>query len=114
MVVLNTNLYYDQNNETAGEEDPAGQFQWLEETLTNASRADEMVLKEISKLCRGLLPAWKLILLRLSPLCSHSQPVGHVGFAFSAALAFVGVHRGARPSWLLREEARQGLVPAWL
>ncbi|NWI57627.1 ASM3B phosphodiesterase, partial [Calyptomena viridis] len=43
MVVLNTNLYYDQNNETAGEEDPGGQFQWLEETLTNASRADEMV-----------------------------------------------------------------------
>ncbi|NXS14334.1 ASM3B phosphodiesterase, partial [Neodrepanis coruscans] len=43
MVVLNTNLYYDQNNETAGEEDPGGQFQWLEETLTNASRTDEMV-----------------------------------------------------------------------
>ncbi|KAM9605037.1 acid sphingomyelinase-like phosphodiesterase 3b isoform 3-T3 [Morphnus guianensis] len=43
MVVLNTNLYYDKNNETAGEEDPGGQFQWLEETLTNASRADEMV-----------------------------------------------------------------------
>ncbi|KFR02456.1 Acid sphingomyelinase-like phosphodiesterase 3b, partial [Opisthocomus hoazin] len=43
MVVLNTNLYYDQNAETAGEEDPGGQFQWLEETLTNASRADEMV-----------------------------------------------------------------------
>ncbi|NXK40978.1 ASM3B phosphodiesterase, partial [Piprites chloris] len=43
MVVLNTNLYYDQNDETAAEEDPGGQFQWLEETLTNASRADEMV-----------------------------------------------------------------------
>ncbi|NXG13591.1 ASM3B phosphodiesterase, partial [Grallaria varia] len=43
MVVLNTNLYYDQNDETAGEEDPGGQFQWLEETLTNASRANEMV-----------------------------------------------------------------------
>ncbi|NXT58850.1 ASM3B phosphodiesterase, partial [Pluvianellus socialis] len=43
MVVLNTNLYYDQNVQTAGEEDPGGQFQWLEETLTNASRADEMV-----------------------------------------------------------------------
>ncbi|NXY07024.1 ASM3B phosphodiesterase, partial [Pteruthius melanotis] len=43
MVVLNTNLYYDQNDATAGEEDPGGQFQWLEETLTNASRADEMV-----------------------------------------------------------------------
>ncbi|NWI88116.1 ASM3B phosphodiesterase, partial [Pitta sordida] len=43
MVVLNTNLYYDQNDETAGQEDPGGQFQWLEETLTNASRADERV-----------------------------------------------------------------------
>ncbi|NXJ92853.1 ASM3B phosphodiesterase, partial [Corythaixoides concolor] len=43
MVVLNTNLYYDQNNETADEEDPGGQFQWLEETLTNASRANETV-----------------------------------------------------------------------
>ncbi|XP_019329551.1 PREDICTED: acid sphingomyelinase-like phosphodiesterase 3b [Aptenodytes forsteri] len=43
MVVLNTNLYYDQNDKTADEEDPGGQFQWLEETLTNASRADEMV-----------------------------------------------------------------------
>lgn len=45
MIVLNTNLYYDQNSETAGEEDPGGQFQWLEETLTNASKAEEMVLK---------------------------------------------------------------------
>ncbi|XP_071623909.1 acid sphingomyelinase-like phosphodiesterase 3b isoform X2 [Heliangelus exortis] len=43
VVVLNTNLYYDQNDETAGEEDPGGQFQWLEETLSNASRTDEMV-----------------------------------------------------------------------
>nr|XP_025958290.1 acid sphingomyelinase-like phosphodiesterase 3b isoform X1 [Dromaius novaehollandiae] len=43
MIVLNTNLYYDQNNETADEEDPGGQFQWLEETLTNASKAEEMV-----------------------------------------------------------------------
>ncbi|NXQ29539.1 ASM3B phosphodiesterase, partial [Alaudala cheleensis] len=43
IVVLNTNLYYEQNDETAGEGDPGGQFQWLEETLTNASRADEKV-----------------------------------------------------------------------
>ncbi|XP_015738978.1 acid sphingomyelinase-like phosphodiesterase 3b [Coturnix japonica] len=43
MIVLNTNLYYDQNSQTAGEEDPGGQFQWLEETLTNASKAEEMV-----------------------------------------------------------------------
>lgn len=62
MVVLNTNLYYDQNDETAAEEDPGGQFQWLEETLTNASRADEMVLKGLNQQ-PGLLPAWKLLLL---------------------------------------------------
>lgn len=62
MVVLNTNLYYDQNNETAAEEDPAGQFQWLEETLTNASRADEMVLKRLNKQ-PGLSPGQKLFLL---------------------------------------------------
>ncbi|XP_072211412.1 acid sphingomyelinase-like phosphodiesterase 3b isoform X2 [Excalfactoria chinensis] len=43
MIVLNTNLYYDQNSQTTGEEDPGGQFQWLEETLTNASKAEEMV-----------------------------------------------------------------------
>ncbi|OXB61865.1 hypothetical protein ASZ78_004571 [Callipepla squamata] len=43
VIVLNTNLYYDQNEQTAGEEDPGGQFQWLEETLTNASKAQEMV-----------------------------------------------------------------------
>ncbi|NXX80832.1 ASM3B phosphodiesterase, partial [Urocolius indicus] len=43
IVVLNTNLYYDQNDETVSEEDPGGQFQWLEETLTNASKAGEMV-----------------------------------------------------------------------
>lgn len=54
MVVLNTNLYYDQDNETAGEDDPGGQFEWLEETLANASRADEMVLKEVNN-----RPLWR-------------------------------------------------------
>ncbi|CAM5168384.1 unnamed protein product [Eretmochelys imbricata] len=43
MIVLNTNLYYDSNNQTAGLEDPSGQFQWLEDVLTNASKAEEMV-----------------------------------------------------------------------
>ncbi|EMP29936.1 Acid sphingomyelinase-like phosphodiesterase 3b [Chelonia mydas] len=43
MIVLNTNLYYDSNNQTAGLEDPGGQFQWLEDVLTNASKAEEMV-----------------------------------------------------------------------
>ncbi|XP_029801725.1 acid sphingomyelinase-like phosphodiesterase 3b [Suricata suricatta] len=43
VVVLNTNLYYTNNEQTAGMVDPAGQFQWLDDVLTNASRAKEMV-----------------------------------------------------------------------
>ncbi|XP_019288036.2 acid sphingomyelinase-like phosphodiesterase 3b isoform X2 [Panthera pardus] len=46
VVVLNTNLYYGNNEQTAGMADPARQFQWLEDVLTNASRAKEMVLGE--------------------------------------------------------------------
>ncbi|XP_006883701.1 PREDICTED: acid sphingomyelinase-like phosphodiesterase 3b [Elephantulus edwardii] len=43
IVVLNTNLYYSNNEQTAGIADPAQQFQWLEDVLTNASQAGEMV-----------------------------------------------------------------------
>ncbi|XP_053122980.1 acid sphingomyelinase-like phosphodiesterase 3b isoform X2 [Hemicordylus capensis] len=43
MVVLNTNLYYENNNQTLSLQDPGGQFQWLEETLANASKAGEKV-----------------------------------------------------------------------
>ncbi|XP_042544657.1 acid sphingomyelinase-like phosphodiesterase 3b [Dipodomys spectabilis] len=43
VVVLNTNLYYSNNQQTAGMADPALQFQWLEEVLSNASQAGEMV-----------------------------------------------------------------------
>ncbi|KAG8506761.1 Acid sphingomyelinase-like phosphodiesterase 3b, partial [Galemys pyrenaicus] len=43
IVVLNTNLYYSNNEQTAGLADPGQQFQWLEEVLTNASQAKEMV-----------------------------------------------------------------------
>ncbi|XP_037673883.1 acid sphingomyelinase-like phosphodiesterase 3b [Choloepus didactylus] len=43
IVALNTNLYYTKNEQTAGMADPGRQFQWLEEVLTNASRAGEMV-----------------------------------------------------------------------
>lgn len=43
IVVLNTNLYYSNNEQTAGMADPGLQFQWLEDVLTNASRAGEMV-----------------------------------------------------------------------
>lgn len=43
MVVLNTNLYYSTNNRTAGVADPGQQFRWLEDVLTGASRAKEMV-----------------------------------------------------------------------
>lgn len=43
IVVLNTNLYYTSNEQTASMADPAQQFQWLEDVLSNASRAGEMV-----------------------------------------------------------------------
>ncbi|XP_039710193.1 acid sphingomyelinase-like phosphodiesterase 3b isoform X3 [Pteropus medius] len=43
IVVLNTNLYYSSNEQTASMVDPGQQFQWLEDVLTNASRAGEMV-----------------------------------------------------------------------
>ncbi|XP_057556926.1 acid sphingomyelinase-like phosphodiesterase 3b isoform X1 [Hippopotamus amphibius kiboko] len=43
IVVLNTNLYYSNNEQTAGMADPGQQFQWLDNVLTNASRAGEMV-----------------------------------------------------------------------
>ena len=41
MVVLNTNLYYDQNRATQDMDDPAGQFSWLDETLTEAAKNTE-------------------------------------------------------------------------
>ncbi|XP_070260600.1 acid sphingomyelinase-like phosphodiesterase 3b isoform X1 [Myotis yumanensis] len=43
VVVLNTNLYYTSNEQTASMADPAQQFQWLEDVLSNASRAGEKV-----------------------------------------------------------------------
>ncbi|MEQ2299064.1 hypothetical protein AMECASPLE_011693 [Ameca splendens] len=43
MLVLNTNLYYDQNKETLNVADPAGQFGWLEQTLTAAANNKEKV-----------------------------------------------------------------------
>uniref|UniRef100_A0A2K5DT27 Sphingomyelin phosphodiesterase acid like 3B n=1 Tax=Aotus nancymaae TaxID=37293 RepID=A0A2K5DT27_AOTNA len=43
IVVLNTNLYYTSNALTADMADPGQQFQWLEDVLTNASKAGDMV-----------------------------------------------------------------------
>ncbi|XP_061452609.1 acid sphingomyelinase-like phosphodiesterase 3b [Rhineura floridana] len=43
MIVLNTNLYYENNNQTISLEDPGGQFHWLEDMLTKASDAGEKV-----------------------------------------------------------------------
>lgn len=41
MLVLNTNLYYDQNKLTKGLEDPAGQFSWADQVLTEAANKKE-------------------------------------------------------------------------
>ena len=42
-VVLNTNLYNMRNNAIKDEEDPGGQFQWLEEQLTLVQNRNEKV-----------------------------------------------------------------------
>lgn len=41
MLVLNTNLYYDQNKKTKNMVDPAGQFTWAEQVLTEAANNKE-------------------------------------------------------------------------
>lgn len=46
MLVLNTNLYYDQNKLTMNTEDPAGQFKWADRVLTEAANN-----REKAKLC---------------------------------------------------------------
>lgn len=43
MLVLNTNLYYDQNQVTQNMDDPAGQFSWLDQVLTEAANNKEKV-----------------------------------------------------------------------
>uniref|UniRef100_A0A665TG96 Sphingomyelin phosphodiesterase acid like 3B n=1 Tax=Echeneis naucrates TaxID=173247 RepID=A0A665TG96_ECHNA len=43
MLVLNTNLYYDQNKLTVDMEDPAGQFSWADQVLTDAANDKEKV-----------------------------------------------------------------------
>lgn len=44
MVVLNTNLYYTSNKQTAGESDPANQMSWLNDTLLQARRQGQKVI----------------------------------------------------------------------
>lgn len=43
MLVLNTNLYYDQNSVTQDMEDPADQFRWSDQVLTDAAKNQEKV-----------------------------------------------------------------------
>ncbi|KAF7647303.1 hypothetical protein LDENG_00174420 [Lucifuga dentata] len=43
MLVLNTNLYYDQNNLTKDMDDPADQFSWADQVLTDAANNKEKV-----------------------------------------------------------------------
>lgn len=43
ILVLNTNLYYDQNKATENLDDPAGQFHWADQVLTKASNNNEKV-----------------------------------------------------------------------
>lgn len=41
MMVLNTNLYYDQNKRTQDLGDPAAQFSWADQVLTLAANNNE-------------------------------------------------------------------------
>lgn len=41
MLVLNTNLYYDQNKLTLNIGDPAGQLAWADQVLTEAANNKE-------------------------------------------------------------------------
>ncbi|XP_026883006.2 acid sphingomyelinase-like phosphodiesterase 3b [Electrophorus electricus] len=43
VLVLNTNLYYDQNKVTENLKDPADQFTWADQVLTEAAKAKEKV-----------------------------------------------------------------------
>ncbi|XP_028327233.1 acid sphingomyelinase-like phosphodiesterase 3b [Gouania willdenowi] len=43
MLVLNTNLYYNQNQLTQDVDDPAGQFTWMDQVLTEAEKNKEKV-----------------------------------------------------------------------
>ncbi|XP_002733390.1 acid sphingomyelinase-like phosphodiesterase 3b [Saccoglossus kowalevskii] len=43
LIVPNTNLYYTSNKVTAGMPDPAGQFDWMENTLEEAKRNNQLV-----------------------------------------------------------------------
>lgn len=52
-MVLNTNLYYSNNEQTAGMADPGQQFQWLGDVLSNASRDGEMVSAPASSCVPG-------------------------------------------------------------
>lgn len=72
IVVLNTNLYYSNNERTASMTDPSQQFQWLEDVLTNASRAGEMVRDSIK--CG--FPLISVFSLSIFPhLCYGSSPL---------------------------------------
>lgn len=43
VVVLNTNLYYDQNKLTENMKDPAEQFSWADQVLSDAAKNNEKV-----------------------------------------------------------------------
>lgn len=43
VLVLNTNLYYDQNKITENIKDPADQFKWADQVLTEAAKNKEKV-----------------------------------------------------------------------
>lgn len=72
VLVLNTNLYYDQNKVTQGVEDPAGQFSWADKVLTEAAKNKEKVAQLIFFYCK-LMTQFVTQFLTLHLLVKHLQ-----------------------------------------
>lgn len=49
VVVLNTNLYYDQNKLTENIKDPADQFSWADKVLQDAAKNNEKVSSNLQR-----------------------------------------------------------------
>lgn len=51
VLILNTNLYYDQNKLNQDMDDPAGQFSWADQVLTEAANSKEKAKNLVHLLC---------------------------------------------------------------
>lgn len=68
MLVLNTNLYYDQNKLTVDMADPADQFSWADRVLTEAANNKEKARHHVHQ--------WSAAGVKLKKRQSHHSIVG--------------------------------------